>query len=178
MMKKKKPGEELPEVRANPPAQPVTDEDDGWGAIYRWAETEPFMVGLREKAAAYTRQAKAAGRYPRVVSEADIARFRADPAALNLPVIGQWQPRGYRWLNEHWVDLRATEPGARTEDDEALKMLTMTVAEFVDLMTPGHAYGIVQDQPNWESVAEFEPPPARQKPRAALRHGRRRRPAL
>ena len=34
----------------------------------------------------------------------------------------------------------------------------MTVAELIDLMVPGHAYGIVLDVPNWQSVVEFMPP--------------------
>ena len=157
-MTKKKLRRAPAEAQETPPVEPASDEDDGWGTIYRWAKEEPFMSGLQGSVAAHARGAEAAGRHPLVVSAADIERFRANPAALELPVIGTWRPRGYEWLNEHWVDLTATEPGAQTEDDEGLRMLTMTVAEFIELMVPGHAYGIVLDVPNWQSVVEFMPP--------------------
>lgn len=157
-MTKKKRRQAPTEVPMTPPAEPASDEDDGWGTVYRWAKEEPYMRGLQARVAAHARGAEAAGRYPLVVSAADIERFRADPATLKLPVIGTWQPTGCQWLNEHWVDLTATGPGARTEDDEALRMLTMTVAELIELMVPGHAYGIVLDEPNWQSVVEFMPP--------------------
>jgi hypothetical protein len=106
------------------------------------------------------RQAKAAGRYPRTVTADDITRWRAVPSTLDLPVVGDWLPKGYGFSDKHWhVELSMDQPGQRTPED--LELICTSIADFVEAITPGLAYGIrIQVRPAWCAVQEFIPPVA------------------
>ena len=44
-MTRKKPRRAPAEVQKTPPVEPASDEDDGWGTVYRWAREEPLVPG-------------------------------------------------------------------------------------------------------------------------------------
>lgn len=97
----------------------------------------------REAAARAARQ----NLQPFVVWPEDVEHFQAHPEGFPFPFIGDYVPKGWRKVKDHFVD----SSGFGMEGEPAL-----TARQFAQLLQPGRGYAITEAGQFQVYVGEFE----------------------